>query len=70
MPNTIDCLTVVHHNINFDDAEATAIKHDIGNGVMLSVVDFDFLRKMKVLTHRPQDWADVARLDEVKKKTR
>ena len=68
MPNTIDCLTMVHHNINFNDAEATSISHDIGSGVMLNVVDFDFLRKMKVLTHRPQDWADVARLDELKKK--
>ncbi|GAA4087514.1 hypothetical protein [Mucilaginibacter panaciglaebae] len=68
MPDTIDCLTVVHHNINFDEAEHVMIKHDIGNGVNLNVVNIDFLRQMKVLTHRPQDWADVVRLDELKKK--
>jgi len=68
MPNTIDCLTIVHPNIDFDEAEKVMIKHDIGEGVILNVVDHDFLRKMKVLTHRPQDWADVAKLDELKKK--
>jgi hypothetical protein len=68
MPDTIDCLTVVHPNVSFDDAEQVMIKHDIGNRINLNVVDYGFLRKMKILTHRPQDWADVARLDELKKK--
>ncbi|MGF7081618.1 hypothetical protein [Mucilaginibacter sp. UYCu711] len=68
MPNTIDCLTVVHHNINFEDAEKTKISHDIGGGIILKVVDQDFLRKMKVLTYRPQDWADVVKLDELNKR--
>ena len=67
MPNTIDCLTIVHPNINFDDAENCMIRHDIGGGIVLNVVDCNFLRKMKILTHRTQDWADVARLDELKK---
>ena len=39
----------------------------IGGGIVLNVVDCNFLRKMKILTHRTQDWADVARLDELKK---
>lgn len=68
MPDTIDCITSVHHNINFDEAERVMIKHDIGDGVNLNVVDIEFLKKMKILTHRPQDWADVARLDELNKK--
>lgn len=67
-PHTVDCLTYVHPNINFDEAEKAMIKHDIGDGLILNVVDYEFLRKMKVITHRPQDWADVARLDELKKK--
>jgi len=69
VPDVIDCLTIVHHNINFDEAEKVMIQHDIGNGVILNVVDHDFLRKMKVLTHRPQDWADVVKLDELRKNT-
>ena len=68
MPDTIDCLTIVHPNVDFNEAEKVMIKHDIGNGLILNVVDYDFLRKMKILTHRPQDWADVARLDEINKK--
>jgi hypothetical protein len=68
MPDTIDCLTVVHPNINFDEAENSMIVHDIGNGLMLNVVDYDYLRKMKLLTHREKDWYDVSRLDELKKK--
>jgi hypothetical protein len=67
-PYTVDCLTIVHPNISFDDAEKSMIKHDIGNGIILNVVDFDFLRNMKLLTHREKDWYDVARMDELKKK--
>ena len=68
MPNTIDCLTFVHLNIDFDKAEQVMIRHDLGGGLFLNVVDYDFLRNMKVLTHREKDWYDVARLDELKKK--
>ena len=70
MPYTIDCLTYVHPNINYDEAEKTMIRYDIGNGLILNVVDYDYLRKMKLLTHREKDWYDVARLDEFKKKNK
>jgi hypothetical protein len=68
LPQAIDCLTYVHPKIDFDEAEKVMIKHPIGNNVDLNVVDYDFLRKMKILTHRPQDWADIAQLDEIKKR--
>jgi hypothetical protein len=68
MPYTIDCLTFVHPNIDFEEAEKKMIRYNVGNGLMLNVVDYDFLRKMKVLTHREKDWYDVVRLDEFKKK--
>ena len=68
MPNTIDCLTVVHPNINFDDAERLMIKHDAGDGLMLNVVDYDYLRRMKILAHRDKDWHDVSQLDNIKNK--
>ena len=68
MPYTIDCLTYVHPNINFDEAEKVMIKYDIGNDLLLNVVDYDYLRKMKLLTRREKDWYYVARLDEFKKK--
>jgi hypothetical protein len=68
MPYTIDCLTIVHPNINFDEAEKSMIKYDIGNQLILNVVDYDFLRRMKILTHREKDWYDVSRLDEIKKR--
>jgi hypothetical protein len=69
-PDTIDCLTVVHPAISFDEAEKSMLKHDVGNGLILNVVDFDYLRKMKVLTHRNKDWYDVAMLDELKKRNK
>jgi len=68
MPHTIDCLTYVHPNIDFNEAEKVMIKHDIGNNLLLNVVDYDYLRKMKILAHRTKDWYDVARLDEFRKK--
>lgn len=68
MPNTIDCLTYVHPNIDFNEAEKVMIRYDLGNNLFLNVVDYNFLRSMKILTHREKDWHDVARLDELKKK--
>jgi hypothetical protein len=68
MPNTIDCLTFVHPDIDFNEAEKVMIRYDLGNSLFLNVVDYAFLRRMKVLTHREKDWYDVARLDELKKK--
>lgn len=68
MPDIIDCLTVVHPNVDFDAAEKVMIKHDAGNGLMLNVVNYEFLRKMKILTHREKDWYDVSELDKLKKK--
>lgn len=68
MPYTIDCLTYVHPQISFDEAEKVMIRHDAGNSLIVNVVNYDFLRNMKVLTHREKDWYDVARLDEIHKK--
>jgi hypothetical protein len=70
MPYTIDCLTFVHPNISFDEAEKVMIKYDIGDNLILNVVDYDYLRKMKILTHRTKDWYDVTMLDEFKKKNK
>lgn len=37
MPYTIDCLTIVHPNIDFDEAEKAMIKFDIGNHLILTL---------------------------------
>jgi hypothetical protein len=68
MPNTIDCLTIVHPNLNFDDAEKVMIKHNTGNDLILNVVDYDYLRSMKILSHREKDWHDVSQLDRLRNK--
>ena len=59
---------IVHPQVEFDEAEKVMIKHDAGNSLIVNVVNYDFLRNMKVLTHREKDWYDVARLDELNKK--
>lgn len=68
MPFTIDCLTIVHHEISFDEAEKVMIKHNIGERIYINVVDYTFLRDMKLRTHRQKDWQDVSRLDDLNKK--
>ena len=70
MPYTIDCLTYVHPQIDFNEAEKVMITHDAGNSLLINVVDYEFLRNMKVLTHREKDWYDVARLDEINKRNK
>lgn len=68
MPFTIDCLTIVHPNIDFNKAEKAMIKYDVGNDLIINVVDYDFLRNKKILTHRTKGWYDVVKMDEFKKK--
>ena len=68
LPNAIDCLTFVHPSISFEDAEKEMIRYNVGNDLFLNVVDYNFLRKMKILTHRDKDWADVAKLDKIHRK--
>ena len=64
-PNLIDILTIIHKNINFADAEKQAEIHQMENGLLLRMISYDFLKKIKLPSRREKDLWDVARLDEL-----
>ena len=67
-PHVIDILTIVHKNISFDDAEKDMVIHQIGEGVDLTFVPYDFLKDIKLLSRRDKDLWDVAKLEELRNK--
>lgn len=65
-PHVIDTLTIVHKNIRFDDAEKEMITHQIGEGVEINIVPYEFLKDIKLRSTRPKDLLDIARLEELR----
>lgn len=62
----LDVLTYVHHSISFNEAEKQKVEYEIQPGIFLSIVPYNFLKEMKLLTHREKDMFDVARLEEIR----
>jgi hypothetical protein len=66
-PNVIDVLTIVHHNMNFDEAEKNGSLQLINENIELKLVDYHFLKEMKLLAHRPKDILDITQLEKLRK---
>jgi hypothetical protein len=65
-PHVIDVLTIIHHKLNFDEAEKAMIVHRLNNDIRLCIVPYIYLREMKLLSTRAKDLWDIARLDELR----
>ena len=66
-PNVIDVLTIVHHKINFDDAEKTMLEHKINDSIILKIVSYDFLKDIKLKSMRTKDLLDISQLENLRK---
>lgn len=67
-PNVIDVLTIVHKNINFDEAGKQSVIHFISPEIELRFVPYDFLKEIKLRSTRQKDLYDIARLEEIRNK--
>ncbi len=67
-PNIIDVLTIVHKNINFDDAEKNASIHSLSNEITLKLIPYKVLKEIKLRSTRQKDLFDIARLEEIRNK--
>ncbi len=65
-PYVIDILTILHKNVNYEEAEKKAISHMIGNDIILKLVPYDFLKEVKLRSTRQKDLFDIARLEELR----
>lgn len=62
----VDVLTFVHRSVSFDEAEKKKEVFELQPGLFLHIVSYDFLKEMKLLTHREKDMFDIARLEEIR----
>lgn len=67
-PNVIDILTIIHKNVDFNEAEKEVVMHKMGNDIILKMIPYNVLKKVKLLSRRDKDLWDIARLDELKNK--
>lgn len=65
--STLDFITIVHHNINFDDAEKDKISFSITEEISINYVPYNFLVDMKLFARRNKDLLDIAELNKIKK---
>ena len=67
-PFVIDILTIIHKNLEFDEAEKNMVIHPLQNNLELKLIPYDFLKNAKLLSRREKDIWDVARLEELRNK--
>ena len=65
-PNVIDVLTIVHHTLNFDEAEKNALVHRINDDIELKLVSYEILKTTKLRSLRPKDIEDISQLEKLR----
>ena len=65
-PNVIDVITILHHSINFDEAEAKMSLHKLDNDIELKLVSYESLKQVKLQSLRPKDLWDISQLEKLR----
>lgn len=66
-PNVIDMLTIVHHDISFNEAEKSAAIQMVNESIEMKLVSYDFLKDIKLRSLRTKDMLDIAQLEKLRK---
>jgi hypothetical protein len=64
----IDILTVVHHDILYEEAEKEKDVLEVEKDLFMNFVPYKVLKEMKLRAHRDKDLFDIARLEEIRNK--
>ncbi|MEP7144173.1 MAG: hypothetical protein ABI707_14920 [Ferruginibacter sp.] len=65
-PNVIDVLTILHHLLNFDEAEKKMSLHNLNDGIELRLVSYEELKATKLYSRRPKDTWDITQLERLR----
>ena len=65
-PNVIDIITILHHTLNFDEAEKNKVSHKLKDDLELKLVSYETLKDTKLRSHRPKDFEDISRLEKLR----
>lgn len=64
--NDIDVLTIVHHSIDYYEAEKNKNILESLPGLIMHVVPYDYLKDMKLRSHRDKDLWDISQLEKLR----
>jgi hypothetical protein len=70
MPNVIDVLTILHYNLNFDEAEKNMAIHNLTDGTEFKIVSYKILKDTKLRSRRPKDLWDIEQLEKLRNKNK
>ena len=62
----IDVLTIVHHSISYIEAEKNKNIFEILPGLFMNLVPYEFLKDMKLRSHRDKDLWDISQLEKIR----
>jgi hypothetical protein len=62
----IDVLTIVHHSISYYEAEKIKNVFEILPGLFMNLVPYEFLKDMKIRSHRDKDLWDISQLEKLR----
>jgi len=65
-PNVIDILTILHHSLNFDEAEKNMSIHNLNDDIELRLVSYESLKEAKLRSLRPKDLWDISQLEKLR----
>ena len=65
-PNIIDVLTILHHTLNFDEAQKYMVSHKVNNDLKLKMVSYKTFKDSKLLSRQPMDFEDIPRLEKLR----
>lgn len=65
--SSLDFITIVHHNVSFDDAERDKITFSLTEDIVIDYVPYNFLIDMKLFARREKDLLDISELNKIKK---
>ncbi len=65
-PNVIDVLTILHHAINFDEAEKSMSVHHLNDNIEFRMVPYELLKESKLMSRRPKDLWDISQLEKLR----
>jgi len=66
----LDVLTFVHYAISYEEAEKQKQVFEVEAGLFMNIVPYNILKDMKLRSSRPKDLWDIARLEELRNKSK
>ncbi|MEO5582726.1 MAG: hypothetical protein ABIR66_08540 [Saprospiraceae bacterium] len=63
LPDIIDVLTFIHHDIHYDQAEKKIEFFKMDESTVIPVIPYEFLKEAKIRSGRSKDLEDIAKLE-------